>query len=75
MPLKIMEAYLQDLGGVPVEPGMVTGPGWKAYLERIEDFQLGSIRVGQVRFILEGEKGAIQALLPLLEQKMMRAGA
>lgn len=75
MPVRLLQDYLQDLGGQLEAPGTVIGEGWSAHLERIEDFQLGSIRVGQVRLVLEGEPAALERLLPRLEQKMMRAGA
>jgi hypothetical protein len=48
IPLKLFRDYLIDLGGRPVEDGRVIGPSWQARLERVEDFQIGSIRVGQV---------------------------
>jgi hypothetical protein len=44
-------------------------------LERVEDFQIGSIRVGQVHVEIEGEQQALDALLPQLEKKLLRAGA
>jgi hypothetical protein len=75
IPLKLFRDYLIDLGGSQAEEGYVEGPGWRAHLERVEDFQLGSIRVGQVHVDLEGEPQALEALLPQLEKKLLRAGA
>ena len=75
MPPKILEAYLLDLGGKRASEGRVIGPGWQAHLERLEDFQLGSIRVGQVHLTLEGEAEVLDALMPRLEMKLLRAGA
>jgi hypothetical protein len=75
IPLKIFRDYLVDLGGIPSGDGRVEGPGWQASLERVEDFQIGSLRVGQVRVELEGDPSALEALLPQLEKKLLRAGA
>ena len=75
IPLWLFQEYLKDLGGEVVGSGQVKGRGWKASMEKLEDFQLGSIRVGQLRVELEGEAQAIQELLPALEKKLMRAGA
>jgi hypothetical protein len=75
IPLKLFRDYLIDLGGSPAEDGCVAGPGWQARLERIEDFHIGSLRVGQVKVELEGEPEALDALLPQLEKKLLRAGA
>ena len=75
IPLWLLQEYLKDLGGEVVGAGQVRGRGWKASMEKLEDFQLGSIRVGQLRVELEGETQAIKELLPALEKKLMRAGA
>jgi len=75
MPVRLLQEYLQELGGRLEAPGCVVGQGWAARYERIEDYQLGSLRVGQVRLILEGEPAVLEHLLPALERKMMRAGA
>jgi len=75
IPLKIFQDYLIDLGGSPDGDGRVTGPGWQARLQRVEDFQIGSLRVGQLRVELEGQPEALDDLLPRLEKKLLRAGA
>jgi hypothetical protein len=75
IPLKLFKDYLVDLGGSLVEDGRVEGPGWQARLERIEDFQIGSVRVGQVHVEFEGQPKALDVLLPQLEKKLLRAGA
>jgi hypothetical protein len=75
IPLKLFRDYLIDLGGYLAEDGHVEGPGWQARLERVEDFQIGSLRVGQVHVELEGQPEALDALLPQLEKKLLRAGA
>lgn len=75
IPLKLFRDYLIDLGGSPAEDGLVVGPGWQASLERVEDFHLGSLRVGQLLVQFEGQPEALDALLPQLEKKLLRAGA
>ena len=75
IPLKLFQDYLIDLGGSQAGDGRVEGPGWQAHLQRIEDFQIGSLRVGQVHVEFEGQPEALDALLPRLEKKLLRAGA
>ena len=75
IPLKLFKDYLIDLGGSLAEDGRVEGSGWQARLDRVEDFQIGSLRVGQVHVEFEGQPEALDALLPQLEKKLLRAGA
>jgi hypothetical protein len=75
IPLRLMEMYLEDLGGELEAPGVLSGPGWRATLERLEEFQLGSLRVGQIHYVIEGDAAALNELLPQLELKLLRAGA
>jgi Domain of unknown function (DUF1952) len=75
IPLKLFRDYLVDLGGSLAEDGRVDGPGWQARLERVEDFHIGSLRIGQVRVEFEGQPEALDLLLPQLEKKLLRAGA
>jgi len=75
IPLKLFRDYLIDLGGSLAADGDVEGPGWQAHLERVEDFQIGSVRVGQVHVEIEGQSETLDALLPQLEKKLLRAGA
>jgi hypothetical protein len=75
IPLKIFQDYLIDLGGRPAEDGLMVGPGWQARLERVEDFQIGSLRVGQVKVEFEGQPEVLDSLLAQLERKLLRAGA
>ena len=75
IPLKLFQDYLIDLGGSPAGDGRVAGPGWQAHLQRLEPFQIGSLRVGQIQVTFEGQPEALDALLPQLEKKLLRAGA
>jgi hypothetical protein len=49
----------------------VSGEGWTAQLEQIEDFQIGSLVIGQVRVVLEGD---VNELVIGLDDKLLRAG-
>jgi hypothetical protein len=49
IPLWLLQEYLKDLGGEVLEAGQVQDRGWKASMEKLEDYQPGSIRVGQLR--------------------------
>jgi len=75
IPLWLMQDYLVELGGVVEEDGRVLGNGWTATLTKLEPFRLGSLRVGQVELILEGDPQTLAEFKPLLEKKTMRAGA
>jgi hypothetical protein len=75
IPLWLLREYLQELGGEVDENGRVVGAGWVATLTPQEPFQLGSLRVGQLELHLQGSQQALDALLPRLDKKTMRAGA
>lgn len=89
IPLWLLGEYLQELGGKiqrfsesanqrmsesAREEVWVAGPGWQAVLRQMEDFQVGSLRIGQVRLEIEAEETAFEALRPALEKKLLRAG-
>ena len=74
IPLWLLQEYLQEMGGTSRGPGQVDTPYWSARLTQIEDFQLGSLRVGQVEIKIEGEAEAMQKLQLVLEKKLLRAG-
>ena len=74
IPLWLLREYLQELGGQVAPDGKVLSEGWSASLTQLEDFRLGSIRVGEVRIDLEATPGAWEQIQPDLEKKLMRAG-
>jgi len=74
VPIWLIREYLEELGGTARDDATVEGDGWTARLEQIEDFRIGSLVVGQVRVSLEGERGALSALGPKLDDKLIRAG-
>ena len=74
LPIWLLREYLIELGGQVGPDGNAVGPGWQARLTPMEDFVLGSLRVGQLRLEWEGNESAHQVFWPKLEQKLMRAG-
>ena len=74
IPLWLMREYMVELGGQQVADDAVNGDGWQAHLTKVEDFQLGSLRVGRVHLRVHGDAQALQTLRPALEKKLVRAG-
>jgi hypothetical protein len=74
LPLRLVMEYLQELGGQISAEGRASGPGWTASVQKIEDFQLGSIRLGRLRLLLEAEPQLMETFLPALENKLRRGG-
>lgn len=74
IPVWLLRDYLVDLGGEALPDGLVAGPGWTAELTRLEDFQIGSLRVGQARLELRGEAEAVRQIERRLWPKLLRAG-
>lgn len=74
IPLWLLRDYLIDLGGQLQPDGTVAGPGWAGQLTRLADFQIGSLRVGEVRVELRGEAEALEKLEIALRPKLLRAG-
>ena len=79
IPLWLVRGYLKDLGARPTgeptpERVSLTVDGWTATLEQVEDFQVGSLRVGQVRLSLTGDDAALRPMLAALEKRLFRGG-
>lgn len=74
MPAWLMQQYLHDLGGLLQEDGSFKGTGWQAKIDKMPDFQIGSLKVGQIMLEWQGDDQAVKDVLPLLETKMLRAG-
>ncbi|MFN8522261.1 MAG: DUF1952 domain-containing protein [Chloroflexota bacterium] len=74
IPIWLLRSYLEETGGVSGTDGVVVGDGWAATLEQVEDFAVGSLRVGQVRLSLEGTPGAVLALRDALAPRLVRGG-
>ncbi len=74
IPLWLLRRYLEDLGGRPQGDGRLEGDGWSAELAQVEDRQVGSLRVGQVRVQLWGHGDAFDAALAAFEKRLVRGG-
>lgn len=74
VPEWLVQEYLVELGGQASAQGLVQGDGWRAEFKKIDDFKLGSIKVGRVRLKLSGEDSVLDTILPRLERKLMRGG-
>jgi hypothetical protein len=74
IPIWLLQKYLVEAGGTVTSDGQVDAAGWQATLVQIEDFQIGSLRVGQVRLTITGTAEPIRQLNEILEVKLLRAG-
>lgn len=74
IPLWLLREYIEELGARARDDGVLQGEGWQARLTQVEDFQVGSLKVGQVRLELDGEAASLEAVRPKLEKKLHRAG-
>ncbi|MHC4956654.1 MAG: DUF1952 domain-containing protein [Planctomycetota bacterium] len=74
IPLWLIREYLEELGGTARGEDAADGDGWTGSLEQIEDFQIGSLAIGQVRITLEGDDGVVERINTLLDDKLLRAG-
>jgi hypothetical protein len=68
-----MQAYLEALGGT-VEGETVFGKGWQARLKKMEPYRIGSLSIGRVKLLLEGNEPVVSSLLEKLELKTFRGG-
>lgn len=74
IPLWLLREYLEAEGGEVGADGQIVGPGWLARLTQIEDYQIGSLRVGQVRIEMEGEAEPMAHMEQVMEKKLIRGG-
>lgn len=74
IPLWLLREYLEEAGGDAKGDSRVVGDGWSATLTQIEDYEIGSVSVGQVRVSVEGEPEAMARMKAILEKKLLRAG-
>ena len=75
IPFFLLMEYLEELGGTATDEGRVEGPGWRAVLERMEPFRIGSLSVGQTKVTLEIEDHLVDDLMERFSLKTLRAGA
>ena len=74
LPVWLLREYVAEIGARRGRNGTLRGDGWAAHLERADDFQVGSLRVGQVRLRLYGDEKTLEPVLAALEKKLVRGG-
>lgn len=74
MLLWLLREYLVELGGTAEDDHNIRGDGWHAEIRQLEDYRLGSLAVGRIHLRVTGTQKAMDALLPELEKKLLRAG-
>ncbi len=74
VPLWLLQEYLEALGARPGAAGGLVGAGWSARLAQLRDYQVGSLRVGQVRVQLWGNPETIAPIRAALDRRLIRGG-
>lgn len=74
IPLWLLREYLEAEGGEVGEDGRIVGPGWMARLTQMDDYRIGSLRVGQVLIEMEGESEPMAHMQQVMEKKLIRGG-
>ena len=69
-----LQEYLIDLGATLSADGWLYGEGWQARLTPLDDYVIGSLRVGRVRLELRGQVAALASVRHALAPKLLRAG-
>jgi hypothetical protein len=75
IPFFLLREYLEDLGGKVISDHRVEGHGWRADLEKMKPFRIGSLSVGQTKMTLEIEDHLANDFMERFELKTLRAGA
>ena len=74
VPLWLLREYLVELGGRAEGAATVVGAGWRASLRQLDDYQIGSLRVGEVEVAVEGDPPALERLAAALDRKLATRG-
>ncbi|HRQ37108.1 MAG TPA: DUF1952 domain-containing protein [Chloroflexota bacterium] len=74
IPAWLMGEYLQEMGGLRQGDGRYTHPQWSATVKQIEDYQIGSLVVGQIQFHLQADDAIIEPFQKQLDRKLLRGG-
>jgi hypothetical protein len=69
-----MREYLVEMDGQAQGDNRVSGNGWEAHFERVEDYKIGSLVIGRVQLKITGDEEALAALEPVLNLKLIRGG-
>lgn len=73
LPQWLLQEYLQSLGGQVGEKN-IRGQGWEAWIEKIDPYRIGSLSVGRLKLVIEGEEAVLTPLLDKLDWKTLRGG-
>ena len=74
VPLWLLREYLVELGGQAESEYSVVGAGWRASLTQLDDFRIGSLRVGEVEVRVVGKPAALERLAATLDRKLATRG-
>lgn len=74
VPLWLLREYVVGVGAQVEGDGWLQGDGWRAELTQLDDYVIGSLRVGQVRLVIEGEADSVTRAWAALEPKLLRGG-
>ncbi|MBK9613888.1 hypothetical protein [Candidatus Amarobacter glycogenicus] len=66
--------YLVELGGAAQSEQHVIGPGWEVHLSQLAGFQIGSLRIGEIRMEVTAQADIISELKARLDRKLIRGG-
>ena len=74
VPLWLLREYLVELGGRAESEDSVVGAAWQASLAQLADYQIGSLRVGEVLVAVVGEPSTIEQVAAALDRKLATRG-
>ena len=74
IPAWLMGEYLQEMGAEDAGNGRYVHPDWWATVVQIEDYQIGSLRVGQIQFNVAAKAEVVEQFQKRLELKLLRGG-
>ncbi|MBI4674701.1 MAG: hypothetical protein HY741_23905 [Chloroflexi bacterium] len=74
LPLWLAREYLESIGGRVVREDLVQGDAWHVELHDAPDFEIGALRVGQIRVVFQADAESIHNVIAAFEKKALRAG-
>lgn len=74
LPLWLAREYLESIGGRVVCEDLVQGDAWSATLRHAPDFEIGALRVGQIRVVFHADAQTMPRVIAAFEKKALRAG-
>ncbi|HKZ70655.1 MAG TPA: DUF1952 domain-containing protein [Anaerolineales bacterium] len=74
VPLWLIREYVEEIGGCARTDEWLNGEGWSVRLTEGEDYEVGALRVGQVRLEIDGDVDAVARVWASLQPKLLRGG-